>query len=298
MLVLSSNLAGKLLRKLHSSKITQISAAFAALIAFSFPADAAPQRIVSLNVCADQLLYTLVDKKQITALSHLSRDPKLSNIAREAQSIPTTNGNAEAVIRLNPDLVIAGAFTTRATVNLLKKLGRNVLVLKLENSIKDMYDNLQAIGTATGTQARANELIASLKRRVETVQHMLKAQTPPKAMIYYVNSYTSGKGTLVDDVVTASGLSNVAADAGLSGFATFPLERLIIEKPDVILLGHGKDDYRTIVADNLSHPALSKIKETATVIRIAARKLSCATPETVDVIERLARVAHRLGANR
>src|SRR5262249_54600065 len=64
--------------------------AFAALLAsallWSLPARAAdpPRRIVSFNVCADQLALALADPAQIVALSPNAADPAISVLAEQA----------------------------------------------------------------------------------------------------------------------------------------------------------------------------------------------------------------------
>ena len=52
-------------------------------------AHAAPRRIVSLNVCADQYLIALADKGQIAALSSNALDPELSAAADKARGYRT-----------------------------------------------------------------------------------------------------------------------------------------------------------------------------------------------------------------
>src|SRR3546814_8871463 len=76
-------------------------------MACSVAAAAQPRRIVSMNMCADQLLIELADHSQIAALTELSRDPVLSFHADRAQSYPVAGGSAEEVLMLRPDLVVS-----------------------------------------------------------------------------------------------------------------------------------------------------------------------------------------------
>ena len=55
------------------------------LLLIAAPAKAAPERIVSLNLCADQMLLALADRGQIAALSHLATDPGISAAAEAAR---------------------------------------------------------------------------------------------------------------------------------------------------------------------------------------------------------------------
>ena len=62
-----------------------------ALLLAPWPANAgerAPQRIVSLNLCTDQLLMMLVEPERIAAVSYHAVNPDTSNLAREARDLP------------------------------------------------------------------------------------------------------------------------------------------------------------------------------------------------------------------
>ncbi len=47
----------------------------------------APRRVVSFNVCADQLVIALADPGQIVALSPYARDPAISVVAEKARAL-------------------------------------------------------------------------------------------------------------------------------------------------------------------------------------------------------------------
>ena len=69
---------------------------------------ASRSRIVSLDLCTDQLLVELVDRARIAAVTHLAADPTVSAIPEKARGIPITRGAAEDVLRYDPDLILAG----------------------------------------------------------------------------------------------------------------------------------------------------------------------------------------------
>ena len=80
-----------------------------------------PQRIVSINLCADELVLRLADPRNIASVTWLSRNPDSSNVAQLAAQVPINHGLAEEIIPLDPDLVIAGIYTARTAVALLKR---------------------------------------------------------------------------------------------------------------------------------------------------------------------------------
>ena len=92
---------------------------FAALaaIALAMPASAAHAaglpRMVSMNVCTDQLLLTLADPEQIIGLSRFSRDGWQSLSANDMRRYPVLSGGAEDVLLLqNPTLSLRACSTS------------------------------------------------------------------------------------------------------------------------------------------------------------------------------------------
>ena len=104
-----------------------------------------PARIVSLNMCTDQLLVDLVAPERIAGISFLGTDTTLSAEARRLTKFKTLRGTAEEVLALKPDLVIAGEYTTGATVDLLRRLGQTVLLVPLANDFDGMRATIRQI---------------------------------------------------------------------------------------------------------------------------------------------------------
>ena len=74
---------------------------------------AAPARIVSLNLCTDELVLQLADRSKISSITWLSKDPISANVVDLAADVPINHGLAEEIIPLNPDLIVAGTFTAK-----------------------------------------------------------------------------------------------------------------------------------------------------------------------------------------
>ena len=78
--------------------------------------------VVSLNLCTDQFLLALAPER-IAALSFLARDPTLSVFANSAAAHPWVRADAEAVLKLAPDLVLATNWGAQATLTALERHG-------------------------------------------------------------------------------------------------------------------------------------------------------------------------------
>jgi iron complex transport system substrate-binding protein len=249
-----------------------------------------PQRIVSLNLCLDQILVDLVPRERIAAISHLGADPAVSAVPERLVGLPSTRGEAEDVLALNPDLILASTFTRPATVSLLRSLGKRVEILPLPQSLAGIRTQLTTLGQLVGEPDHAQSLISVLDRTLDgsPPRHQLR-----RALIYQVNSMVSGPGGLMDEVLAIAGYQNAARELGASSSAHVTLETLIETPPDLLIVTAGPDDYRTPVADNLRHPLLKRLPPSTRVAELPWRDMLCGTHHTARLIERLRTLERR-----
>ncbi len=256
-----------------------------------------PQRVVSLNLCADQLVLQLLERRRIASISFVGADPLYSPVAEEAAGIPLNHGQAEEVLRFNPDdLVVAGAFTSRATVHLLRRLGFEVLELGLPRDIPTVKAQVRRVAEALGAQARGEALLADFEQRLAEAAAE-QGGPAPGAVIYEANGIAIGSGELAHAALEAAGLRNVASDRlGLSGPAPLPLEKLVMVSPDVLVLQVNEDAAPSIATQVLSHPALKAVKEGAVPVVIPRYLWACGGVHLAEAIARLAQ-AREAAAN-
>lgn len=267
-----------------------IAAALTAHLALSPQSLAAkPERIVSINLCADQILLDLVPSGRIRALSHLAADPTVSAAHEAARGLPSTRGDAEDVLRLDPDLVIAGAYSTPATVSLLERVGRRVVKVPLANTIDEIRALVRQVAAVVVEPERGEVVLATFDRRIETARTKAARHTHsrPAALNYQINGYASGTGSLMDAALEIAGYANHARALGLGAGGALSLEALLANPPDLLLLSGAVDEYRTAVADNLRHPALLALRAKTASLVLPWRTWLCGTPHVVDAIDQL-----------
>jgi iron complex transport system substrate-binding protein len=257
-------------------------------------AAAPPQRIVSLDLCTDQLLVELVPRERIAAVTFLAADPAVSAIPEKARGIPITHGAAEDVLRYDPDLVLAGPFGVSATVSLLRRLGRNVVVVEQPQDLAGVDVAVHAVAAAVGAEAEGEAMIADFRQRLARLPPV--EGSPRTAVIYQIGGAVSGPGSLADAVLSAAGFRNMSESYRLTRGGQVPLESLVAHPPGLIVLASHVDEYRTAVADNLRHPALRRLRERAPSLELPWRHWLCGTPHIADAIERLAEARARLEA--
>lgn len=246
----------------------------------------APRRIVSLNLCTDQLLAELVPPERIVGISTLGSDPTLSATAAKLARFPKMKGSAEEVLALKPDLVIAGEYTTGASVELLRRLGQKVLVVPLATDFEGLRQTLRLMADAVGEPARGEVIIADFDERLRSARSLVPSR--PTAIAYQVNSLVSGPQSLVDAALEAAGYHNLARDLKLGPTGRLPLEQLIATPPDLIVLANAPNDFQTVLADNLRHPAFADLLRRRPNVHLPMPYWMCATPKLAEAVEILA----------
>jgi len=274
------------LRRLRGMLRTVVALGAAAFVLASAEAAEPPRRIVSLNLCTDQLLLDLVEPERIAGVSYLATDPTLSADAVRLEPFKKLKGTAEEVLALHPDLVIAGEYTTGATVDLLRRLGQKVVIVPMAVDFDGMRATLRQVAAAVGEVSRGEEVLRTFDDRLHAVRSTV--QSRPTAIAYQVGSFVSGPESLLDAALTAAGYHNMARDLALGAGGRLPLEQLVTTPPDLLVLANAPNDFRTVLADNLRHPALQQLMHKRPSVHLPMPYWMCATPKIADAVEILA----------
>ena len=243
---------------------------------------AAPQRIVSLNPCADAILVEVAPASRIAALSHWSHDPAGTSIDLSvARRFPRHFGSAEEVLAFRPDLVIAGAHTPATTRQAFARLGIPLVLVGVPSSVDESLQEIRRIAAATATPAAGEALVARIETALEAARH---PGAPVPALLRTPAGVVPGAGTLVSDVMARTGFVNAAASLGLRSWDILPLEQLLL-RPPAVLLADPKAP---------PHPALAKAAPALKVEPLPSRLLNCGGPTIVTLAQALAAIRDRL----
>lgn len=259
------------------------------------PGPAAPRRVVSLNACLDVILVHLADRDQIAALSHYARDPGSSTIAPLARTLPFTWESAEEVIALRPDLVLASRHSAPATRNALQRLGVRTERFSTPRTIAESLEQVARVAGLVGRSVRGAALVARIEAALSAARPV--PGTPPMtALVYQPNGFSPGPGTLADELMTLAGFENVARRYGLKSWGNVPLERLLADPPQVLLVGEPSPGLRSWADRVMTHPALASLEGRMRQARLPEQLLYCGGPVLIDAAGALAAARRDLGA--
>ncbi len=235
------------------------------------PADA---RVVSLNLCTDQMLVLLAPE-QIAALSPLARDPSLSFVAPQAERLPIVRASAEAVLRLHPDLVLAAPYGAQTTLALLQQEGVRILRIALPQDFAGIRAMTRLLAAALGVPRRGEALLAAMDATLTALPHPDHAA---RALVWEPRGLTAGPGTLMAAVLRAAGLNN-ASDGNRIG-----LEFLLRHPPDLLVV-QTAPAYPSLATTLLDNPALAGVARR----EIPPALTICAGPFSAEAAALLAR---------
>ncbi|WP_066706382.1 ABC transporter substrate-binding protein [Celeribacter ethanolicus] len=253
----------------------------------------APARVVSVNLCTDQLAMMLAAPGQLVSITAYSRDPNSSVMVAEAESYPVNHGQAEEIYLLNPDLVVAGQYTARATVSMLRRLGIEVVEFAPARSLDDIEANVLKMGAALGREEEAREIADDFARRLSDISptQIRPTEERPTAATYAANGYSTGAESLAGEIIDAAGFHTLATELGLPHGGFLPLEALIMADPDLVISGRGQAGYAR-AEEVLHHPALTQL--TGGHMAMQDRDWVCGLPAVIGAVERLREERERL----
>ena len=201
----------------------------AAALSLAGPAAAAP-RVMSLDQCADQYVLALSPREAIVGVSPRV-DDRDSFLRARAAGLPQRRASAEAVLAARPDVVVrywGGDARLTAT---LERRGVRVVKIDEAEDFEAVRANVRRVAGALGQDAAGERIIAGMDAKLATS----KGAWGGKSALYLTPSgFTAGRGTLIDTVLTAAGLTPAA---GRPGYTLVSLERLAMQPPSALVLG-------------------------------------------------------------
>jgi len=241
-----------------------------ALLLLAWPAQAT--RVVSLNLCTDDYLVLLAPD-DVAALSPLAADPSLSVVAEAARAMPWVRADAEAVLTLHPDLVLAGPYGAATTVAALQRHGLRVERTGLPRDFAAIRAETRRLAWVLGVPARGEALLAAMDARLAAI----RLRPPIRALYLEPRGYTVGPRSLEDAVLRAAGLANAGA-GGRPG-----LEAIVADPPQLLVVEQAPK-FPSLATELLQHPALAGIPRRS----VPPALLACGGPWTARAVELLA----------
>jgi iron complex transport system substrate-binding protein len=245
------------------------------------PALAYPLRIVSLDYCADQYVLALAPRERILAVSP-DAGAEFSYMRQQASGLRRVRPNGEDVLALKPDLIVRAYGGGPNAAALYARAGVPVLDVPWTDDLASVRAALLTMADGLNEPARGAAMAAEMDARLAR----LAPSDGARALYVTPGGYTSGPGTLMHEMIVASGLTNMEAEPG---YRPVPLERLAQDEPDVVARGFA-EQFSTYVDvwSAARHPVLKARTRTARAIALDGAWVACGGWFVVDAIDALA----------
>jgi iron complex transport system substrate-binding protein len=253
------------------------------------------QRIVSIAPSNTEILFAIGAGDQVVGRDEVSDYPPE---ALDVASIGSTYGelNTEAILVLEPDLVLAATITSPEQVQTLEVLGIPVFLLANPEDFSGLLENIKIVGILTGHEPEAEALAAGLDERIEAVTQ--KAAAAELVSVFYevdgtdpTAPWTTGAGTFQDVLVGLVGGENIAVD--IAGWGQMSLEEIVTRDPQVVIFGEGPWVPTTVesYSDRSGWGEIAAIVD-GRVYGIDTNWVDRPGPRLVDALEEMALMIH------
>jgi len=248
----------------------------AASLALAAPAEAAPRRVASLNLCTDELVLMLAAPGQIVSVTHLAQDPAETPLWRQARRHRRNDGSLLSAAALRPDLIVTMGGGARDRQRIAGRIGMRMLDLSFAATLDDVAANIRRLAAALGREAAGEALLVRLAALRETA---------PRAGIDTI--WLGGGGrTVARDSLDGQWMALAGLNQRRLSGDRVSLETLLARPPRVLL----RSDYRQGQFSGqqrwLGHPAASRTRG-AMSLATDGRRWTCSGPLLIDEMARL-----------
>lgn len=249
-----------------------------------------PQRIVSLSPSVTEIIsYLGAENKLIGRTDYCNFPETIKDVVSVGDIY---NPNLEAIIALEPDLVLASNFGSEEVMSKLKETGIKAVFLYEEESFEGTYAMIEKVGALIHKETEADTTIGQMKKIVEeTVGKVaaLKSDNRPLKVYYTMEfgeaDYTAGGNTFIGDMIALAGGDNIAKD--IEGWS-ISKEKIAEEDPDLIIMTSGRNMIENIKKDAF-YKKLKAVKEDK-LYEIDEDMISRQGPRIVDAFIALAKI--------
>ncbi|MGL4373138.1 MAG: ABC transporter substrate-binding protein, partial [Turicibacter sp.] len=155
-------------------------------------------------------------------------------------TIDFRNPDAEAIIALEPDIIIASGHNKAGNEDpfaLLKEAGITVVYIPSSASIEGIYEDITFMAEVTDKVSEGKKMIDDMKKEVAAIKAIGDTITDQKTVYFEIGSSSSlfsfGHSTFLNELITTVGAQNILGNE--EGWISPSEEAIISANPDVIL---------------------------------------------------------------
>ena len=201
------------------------------------------EKIISTAPSNTEVLMALGLGDKLVAIDKYSTD--IEGINTELPQIDFLNPDAETIIGLEPDIVIASGHNKTGSVEdpfkAISEAGIPVVYIPSSYSIDGIYKDIEFIADVVNEKSKGKEIVDDMKAQVEEIKAIGDTITDKKSVYFeispapYLSSF--GKSTFLNEMIEIIGAKNIFENE--EGWVSPTAEAIIDANPDVIITNAG-----------------------------------------------------------
>ena len=201
------------------------------------------EKIISTAPSNTEVLMALGLGDKLVAIDKYSTD--IEGINTELPQIDFLNPDAETIIGLEPDIVIASGHNKTGSVEdpfkAISEAGIPVVYIPSSDSIDGIYKDIEFIADVVNERSKGKEIVDDMKAQVEEIKAIGDTITDKKSVYFeispapYLSSF--GKSTFLNEMIELIGAKNILENE--EGWISPTAEAIIDANPDVIITNAG-----------------------------------------------------------
>jgi iron complex transport system substrate-binding protein len=255
-----------------------------------------PTRIVSLSPSTTELLFALgLGSSVVGRTEHCNYPLEALDIAKVGSG--TLEGiSREAIVSLQPDLVLCKWDSHQPLIETFEKLAIPIVAFGPEN-IQDMFKEARLIGSITGHQTQAEQLVDRMSARLERLKAVVsKISVQDRKRVFYqvwdAPLMTAGPTSFIGELLTTAGFNNVFSDM-TNRYTRVSSEVLVERDPQIIFAPttHSTEVKLESFATRSGWENVTAVREGKIYI-INGDQVSRCGPRLLDAMEQMIRLGY------
>ena len=194
-----------------------------------------PETVISLIPSNTEILYALEVGDKVIGVTDNDNFPKEASEVERVSD--TVKFDAERIIELKPDVVIAYTIGDKEGLQVLEDAEIPVFVIESAVSFEDVYGDIIQISEVMNVKEKGEELVADIQSQIKEVKDKV-ATVDEKQKLYFEISpapdlYTTGKNTFQQEIMNHANVENIFEN--LEGWPAISEEEVILRNPPLIV---------------------------------------------------------------
>ncbi|TVX76505.1 ABC transporter substrate-binding protein [Peribacillus simplex] len=194
-----------------------------------------PEKVVSLQPSNTEILFALEQGDKVVGVTDFDNYPEeAKNIEHVSDSV---NINAEKIIALKPDAIIAYTIGDEATLKPLEDAGIPVFIIKSAANFDDVYGDIGQIAKVMGVAEKGDELVKDIKSQIASVEEKVETLDEKEQTYFEISPapeiYTTGAETFQHEILNSAGIKNIFDDQ--KGWVKVSDEEIVKRNPKSII---------------------------------------------------------------